>query len=151
MDPRIALTIARIENALGDAPSVPRMAAAVELSPSRFAHLFRDQTGVPPARYLHTLRMQRARVLLERTFLSVKEVMVSVGFRDPSHFARDFRRFHGIAPSAVRGSAGPVGPAPGGRLDHLVTAERQNTTPCTAPDRAVEPSDDPTGSGPKQR
>src|SRR5687768_15129874 len=80
MDPRIALTIARMEDALTDTPSVPKMAAAVDLSLSRFAHLFRDETGVPPARYLHTVRMQRARVLLERTFLSVKEVMARVGF-----------------------------------------------------------------------
>ena len=78
---------------------------------------------MPPGRYLHTMRMQRARVLLERTFLNVREVMARVGFRDPSHFARDFRRFHGVAPSALRGAASP-GPAPAALLDHLLAAER---------------------------
>ena len=146
MDPRIALTIARMEDALTDTPSVPKMAAAVDLSLSRFAHLFRDETGVPPARYLHTVRMQRARVLLERTFLSVKEVMARVGFRDPSHFARDFRRFHGIAPSAVRGRVGHADPAPVAFLDHLLNADRQST----ARDRLVKP-EPPQGSRRKQR
>ena len=146
MDPRIARTIARMEDALAEAPSVPSMAAAVDLSLSRFAHLFRDETGVPPARYLHTVRMQRARVLLERTFLSVKDVMGRVGFRDPSHFARDFRRFHGVAPSAVRGRVGHPDPAPAAFLDHLVNADRQST----ARDRLVKP-EPPKRARPKQR
>jgi AraC family transcriptional regulator of arabinose operon len=146
MDPRITLTIARMEDDLAETPSVPSMAAAVDLSLSRFAHLFRDETGVPPARYLHTVRMQRARVLLERTFLSVKEVMARVGFHDPSHFARDFRRFHGIAPSAVRGRVGHADPAPAALVDHLVNANRQGI----ARDRLVKP-EPPKGSRPKQR
>ena len=112
MDPRIARSVARMEEALDRPARIPELAAAVGLSESRFAHLFREQTGVPPARYLHGLRMQRARVLLQRTFLSVKDVMARVGFRDPSHFARDFRRYHGVPPSAARGAAGALSPGP---------------------------------------
>ena len=123
MDPRIAIIIARIEQSLEAAPSIPELAAEAGLSTSRFAHLFRQETGLAPGRYLHRVRMERARVLLERTFLSVREVMARVGFRDPSHFSRDFRRFHGIPPSAVRGTAHP-GPAPEALLDHLVAADR---------------------------
>lgn len=123
MDPRIAVIITRIETSLDTAPNIPALAAEAGLSTSRFAHLFRQETGVAPGRYLHRLRMERARVLLERTFLSVREVMARVGFRDPSHFSRDFRRFHGLAPSAVRGVVHP-GPAPDGLLDHLLAADR---------------------------
>jgi len=126
MDPRIADVIRRMEDSLDAAPRVPSLAALARLSPSRFAHLFRQETGMPPGRYLHTMRMQRARVLLERTFLNVREVMVRVGFRDPSHFARDFRRFHGVAPSALRGAATP-GPAPAQLLDHLLAADGHST------------------------
>ena len=124
MDPRIAAIIARIEESLDTTPNVPALAAEAGLSTSRFAHLFRQETGVAPGRYLHRVRMERARVLLERTFLSVREVMVRVGFRDPSHFSRDFRRFHGIAPSAVRGVVARPGPVPDGLPDHLVAADR---------------------------
>ena len=127
MDPRIAFVISRMESTLASAPTVPDLAAWVRLSPSRFAHLFRAETGTSPGHYLQTVRMQRARVLLERTFLPVREVMIRVGFRDPSHFARDFRRFHGITPSAVRGSAAPPGPAPTALLDHLMAADRPKT------------------------
>ena len=50
--------------------------------------------------------MERASVLLERTFLSVKEVMAQVGCTDPSHFSRDFRRHHGFAPREWRNAVG---------------------------------------------
>jgi AraC family transcriptional regulator of arabinose operon len=128
MDPRIARIIAHMEDSFDRTPRVPELAAIVELSPSRFAHLFRAETGVSPGRYLHTIRMQRARVLLERTFLNVREVMILVGFRDPSHFARDFRRFHGIPPSAVRGLARNPGPAPAALLDHLMATDGGDTS-----------------------
>jgi transcriptional regulator GlxA family with amidase domain len=124
MDPRIASVIKYMETTIDASPSVPRLAALIGLSPSRFAHLFRDETGIPPARYLHRLRMQRARVLLERTFLSVRDVMRQVGFRDPSHFARDFRRYHGVAPSVLPGRGSHPGPAPEALLDHLITADQ---------------------------
>ena len=102
MDPRIARAIARMEEAIDREVPVAELAASVGLSPSRFAYLFRRDTAIPPARYLHTLRMERARLLLERTFLSVKEVMAYVGVNDPSHFSRDFRRYHGVPPTGLR-------------------------------------------------
>lgn len=102
MDPRIARVIARMEEAIDREVLVAELAASVGLSPSRFAYLFRRDAGLSPARFLHTLRMERARLLLERTFLSVKEVMAYVGVNDPSHFSRDFRRYHGVPPTGLR-------------------------------------------------
>ena len=81
---------------------VSDLAHAVNLSPSRFTLLFRAETGVSPARYLQMLRMDEARVLIQSTFLSVKEIMAKVGFNDPSHFTRSFARRHGMAPSRLR-------------------------------------------------
>ncbi|HXG55469.1 MAG TPA: helix-turn-helix transcriptional regulator, partial [Vicinamibacterales bacterium] len=57
---------------------------------------------MPPARYLQCLRLRRAALLIERTFLSVKEVMALVGYSDPSHFSRDFKRRYGMAPRELR-------------------------------------------------
>lgn len=102
MDARITWALAQIARRLADPLSVATLAAGVNLSPSRFAHLFRHDVGTSPARYLHVMRMLRARALLEGTFLTVKEVMAQVGCNDPSHFSRDFRRFHGIAPRDCR-------------------------------------------------
>ena len=101
-DPRITWIVAYVQQHLQDPLSVPQLARLINLSESRFRALFAAQTGLAPGRYVHRLRLRRARLLLERTFLSVKEVMALVGYNDPSHFARDFRREHDVAPSEVR-------------------------------------------------
>lgn len=78
------------------------LAAAVGLSGSQLGRLFRRDTGTTPAAYLQQLRMTRARMLIERSSLSVSEVMAQVGIADPSHFARDFRLAHGFSPRTLR-------------------------------------------------
>jgi AraC family transcriptional regulator, arabinose operon regulatory protein len=102
IDGRVTWAIAEMQRRIGEEISVPALAAAVNLSRSRFAHLFKHETGVSPARYLRDQRLERARDLLESTFLSVKEVMAAVGFNDPSHFSRDFHRTFGASPRAWR-------------------------------------------------
>jgi two-component system response regulator YesN len=46
--------------------------------------------------------MQKAAELLGTSSLSVKEIAVSVGINDPSHFVRDFKKSHGLTPSQYR-------------------------------------------------
>lgn len=115
VDRRITWAVEYMQRNLGAPLTVPALAARLNLSPSRFRDLFSAQTGLGPAHYLQRLRLRRARLLIDRTFLSVKEVMVLVGYDDPSHFSREFRRHHGIAPSALRGrsAATPLPPKPG--------------------------------------
>lgn len=105
VDRRITWAVAHIQGHLAEPLAIPQIAELVNLSPSRFRHLFKTQIGLGPAEYIQRVRLRRARVLLERTFLSVKEVMALVGYNDPSHFSREFRRVHGVAPSALRGDA----------------------------------------------
>jgi len=107
LDPRVTWTVDYLQRHLAEPLTIPWLAAQVNLSPSRFRALFVAQTGVSPMRYLQQARLRRARLLLVRTFLSVKEVMGLVGYSDPSHFARDFRRQHGLPPSEVRAAGDP--------------------------------------------
>jgi AraC family transcriptional regulator of arabinose operon len=118
-DPRITWAVEHLQRRLHEPVTIAALAARVNLSPSRFRHLFRRQTGIGPALYLQRLRLRRARLLIERTFLSVKEVMGLVGYSDPSHFSRDFRRFHGVSPSALpgRGIVTPLPRAPGSSVN----------------------------------
>jgi transcriptional regulator GlxA family with amidase domain len=102
-DTRITWTMEYMQRHMAGTLAVPDLAARVKLSPSRFRDLFSAQTGMGPLQYLQRLRLRRARLLLERTFLNVKEVMAIVGYNDASHFSRDFRREHGVAPSSLRG------------------------------------------------
>ena len=102
LDPRITWIVSHMQRHLQEPMSVGELATRINLSESRFRAIFTTQTGVGPAQYLQWLRLRRARLLLERTFLNVKEVMALVGYNDPSHFARDFRREHGGPPTSFR-------------------------------------------------
>jgi AraC family transcriptional regulator of arabinose operon len=97
----LALMYAEISRPL----HVATLAKEMNLSPSRFSHLFRHETGQSPAHYLHDLRLDRALLLLKDTALSIKQVMAAVGINDPSHFARDFSERHGVSPTAFRALA----------------------------------------------
>ena len=101
-DPRIRRAIEVLEDRLAERVTVRELAGAANLSVSRFAHLFQQETGLSPGRYLHRLRMERARLLLLRTSLRIAEVMALVGCTDPSHFSRDFRRYVGAGPREYR-------------------------------------------------
>ena len=58
-----------------------------------------------PIKYLKLLRMEKAKHLLETTFLSVKEITYRVGINDDSHFVRDFKKAYGTAPTQYRAEA----------------------------------------------
>lgn len=102
MDTRIQRVIDRIERDLHRRLTVADLAQTAELSVPQLTRLFRAATGRTPGMFLRDLRMYRARVLLERTSLSIEEVMQQVGLADRSRFARDFRRAHGDSPRAFR-------------------------------------------------
>ena len=82
--------------------SLAEFAQSVNLSVWRLCHIFKSDVGMPPIRYLRQLRMQRAKDLLESSFLSVKEIAFRVGLNDESHFVRDFKSTYGYSPALYR-------------------------------------------------
>ena len=102
MDWRVQLILTLIEDDVRRTPSLTDLASELHLSNSRLSHLFKAETGCSLTQYLRLLRVRKARVLLENTFLSVKETMIAVGITDPSHFVRDFKRASGCTPSQYR-------------------------------------------------
>jgi AraC family transcriptional regulator, arabinose operon regulatory protein len=102
MDPRVQRAIDLLSDDLSNHCDIKTLADSVELSPSRLRHLFKYETGYTPAQYLKRLRLERARELLEDSFLRLKEVMPRVGLKDESHFVRDFKKTHGLSPIKYR-------------------------------------------------
>lgn len=82
--------------------SLTDFAQSVNLSVWRLCHIFKSDVGIPPMRYLRVLRMERAKGLLESSFLSVKQIAYRVGMNDESHFVRDFKATYGSSPSCYR-------------------------------------------------
>jgi AraC family transcriptional regulator len=82
--------------------TLAEIAHEVHMSPYHFSRMFKLSTGFSPHQYVIWQRIERAKVLLEHTDLSVGEVARGVGFASPSHFAQQFRRRVGVSPKAFR-------------------------------------------------
>jgi len=102
MDQRIKRVIVEMEKCLDSELSLEVLAQSVNLSTSRFRHLFKAETGKTPAQYLKSLRMSRAKKLVETTFLNIKQIMCCIGVRDKRQFAKDFERSYGLIPTQYR-------------------------------------------------
>jgi transcriptional regulator GlxA family with amidase domain len=102
MDRRIELIISKIKADTAASWDTPGLAALVNLSPSRFRHLFKQETGTSPAQYLKDIRLSRAEKMLRTTFLTIKQILKQVGITSNTHFVRDFRRKYGMTPTTYR-------------------------------------------------
>lgn len=79
------------------------IAAAVGLGTFRIIRLCKAAWGETPMRRLTRLRVERARVLLERSDKTITQISLECGYPNPGHFATAFRREVGVTPSDYRG------------------------------------------------
>lgn len=63
-----------------------------------------EDAGLTYSGLLERVRMARARALVEDSPAPLAEIGFDVGYSDPAHFSRAFRRHFGVAPSALRRS-----------------------------------------------
>lgn len=89
---RIQTAIAFMRRHLGRPLSVAEIAGHVHMSPSHFAHSFREVAGVTPMRCIRDLRLEEARTLMLGTGLRPGDAAARVGFESAAHFNRAFRR-----------------------------------------------------------
>ncbi|MFC4009417.1 helix-turn-helix domain-containing protein [Nonomuraea purpurea] len=108
-DQRVRRALAIIAASPGAPHSVASLARAVALSPSRFAHLFAEETGQAPMRAVRQARVRHAAGLLEVTDLDVGQVAAASGFVSPFHFSRAFSREYGLPPRDYRARLRPPG------------------------------------------
>ncbi len=102
MDPRVEKIEQLMRENVQREWSLLELSNAVNLSVWRLSHIFASEVGTSPMQYLRQLRMDRAKYLLETSFLSVKEIAYQVGLNDESHFVRDFKKVYGDAPTRYR-------------------------------------------------
>lgn len=76
-----------------------RIAEAFALTPEHVNYLFRQELGVTPTQFLHRERCLLAYKLIHQERLSVKQAALRVGFADPFHFSRVFKKILGVSPS----------------------------------------------------
>jgi AraC family transcriptional regulator of arabinose operon len=78
------------------------LARCAFLSPSRFSHLFKQQTRQSPLQFLENYRLERAAEKLLRSSDAIEHISNEVGFNNAFHFSTRFRRRFGQAPSHYR-------------------------------------------------
>lgn len=112
-DERILRAIAYIGANLASPLTLDEVASHVFLSPSRFRHLFAEQTGMGLRPYVLWRRFLHIWNLVMRG-VSLSTAAHSAGFADAAHLTRTSKRMFGFAPSAMQLVAGtPPGASSG--------------------------------------
>lgn len=82
-----------------------RLAAHAAYSPYHFTRIFKERTGLSPLYYVSSLRLQKAKDLLLRTNLSIRDIGLEIGQQSLGTFTTRFTERVGVTPSDFRNSA----------------------------------------------
>ena len=113
--PKLLAVIELMEKNLEEPLSRSDLARSAGLSTRQLERLFRKYLGRSPARYYLELRLDRARLLLLQTNMSIIDVALACGFVSASHFSKCYRDYFGHTPRKERGLPAefePGAPAP---------------------------------------
>lgn len=72
------------------------------LSPNNLSQQFKRYLGISPAKYITVLKIDRAKELLIKSELSVKEIAVQIGYSDASTFVKNFKNITSLTPNQYR-------------------------------------------------
>ncbi|WP_412074641.1 GlxA family transcriptional regulator [Streptomyces xanthophaeus] len=95
-------TLQWLETRLGQAVTLPDIAAHARTSISSLTRRFRTHTGHTPLQYLLHARIAEAQRLLRETEIPVEQIAARTGFTSPATLRRHFRALTGTTPRAYR-------------------------------------------------
>ncbi|MCV6587019.1 MAG: AraC family transcriptional regulator [Marinibacterium sp.] len=101
---RISRTIARIRQDYAHPFSVDDLARDAGMSAPVFHRAFKAITGSSPHQYLQTTRLHRAKGFILFDGLPVAEAARRVGYDNPAHFSRAFKKHFKVSPKAAQNS-----------------------------------------------
>lgn len=105
---RLERTIAAMEANLEDPLSMVELAEIAGLSIRQFERKFKSCLGQTPSAFYRSLRLRRAKRLIEQTTMPITEIGVACGFGTPSSFSKNFTREFGFSPARLRGQLSAV-------------------------------------------
>ena len=82
--------------------TLPDIARALGYSEDYLSHLLHEQVSCSFRRYIHLLRMQRAKKELLSGFRSIREIAEECGYTNAKFFSTSFLKYEGVTPSAFR-------------------------------------------------
>jgi AraC family transcriptional regulator len=96
--------IAYIHQHIYEPLPLAKLAGHVAYSPYHFTRIFKETIGLPPLYYVSSLRLQKAKDLLLRTHLSVRDVGLEIGQQSLGTFTTRFTERVGVTPAEFRNS-----------------------------------------------
>ena len=109
-DPLVTRLTERVERALPDVPSVASLAREFCVSERTLGRHVRRATGMATRMMIQSIRLHRARALLQGSRLSVDEVASAVGYGDTTALRRLMRKLVGTTPGRVRAARAIASP-----------------------------------------
>ena len=88
----------------GDEMSVERLSELVYMAPSYLSSVFKKETGQNLNRFIKSVRMEKAKELLEQTMMKIVDISTACGYPNVSYFCSSFREYYGISPQKFRES-----------------------------------------------
>lgn len=79
--------------------TVKQLAGIAKVSPKYFVDLFKKTYGISAINYLTELRISRAKRLMMRSDLRLKDIAYQVGYNDEFYFSRKFKKEVGVSPT----------------------------------------------------
>jgi transcriptional regulator GlxA family with amidase domain len=82
--------------------NIEKLAEMSSMSLRTFNRCFKSDTGLPPAKYIEYLRLEKSLEIMEKTEKSFEETAYESGFTSPEQFRRAFIRRYKVTPSEYR-------------------------------------------------
>lgn len=96
--PLIARAVERLHQDFDQPLRIETLAREMGMSVSGLHHHFKAVTAISPLRFQKQLRLQEARRLMLSENLDAASAAYRVGYRDPSHFNREYKSLFGVPP-----------------------------------------------------
>ncbi|MEF2244744.1 response regulator transcription factor [Paenibacillus sp. IITD108] len=98
----IKLACEYVHKDLSIAVTLTETAEAVNMNPSAFSRLFKQEMGCSFSEFVTSARMNKAKKLLVDSYLRINEISQQVGYMSDSHFVQVFGDFTGMTPGKFR-------------------------------------------------
>ena len=102
----VLMAIELMENHIADPLELDQLARIVGVSARQLNRLFAEKLNVSTVRFYRSLRLEKARELLQQTTLNLAEISSATGFANSAHFSRRFSVQYKRPPSTFRRPVG---------------------------------------------
>ncbi len=101
-NPIIKKVCTYVDENLSNDISLETAADFAGISSFYLSKLFKEEKGETFINYISDKRLEKSRMLLETTELSIKEITAEVGYNDQNYFSRIFKTKYGLSPKEYR-------------------------------------------------